>query len=321
MAEIKKEHPEVKTSLHPLNKHRGRYDFDVLIKRCPELSEFVSENKYGDLSVDFFDTKAVKTLNTALLFEYYGLTHWEIPEGFLCPPIPGRADYIHHIAELLGNSNGGNIPTRDKIVCLDIGVGASCIYSIIGASEYGWSFIGSDIDAAAIASANQIINANPSLKKLVSCRLQLDTTQTFSGIIKPTERIDLSICNPPFHASLEEANAGNLRKLSNLKHKKITKPALNFGGRGGELWTEGGEKQFILKMILQSAAFDKRCFWFSTLVSKHGNLKPIQIALKNSQATSYKTIEMGQGNKTSRLVAWTFLTRAEQAAWAEQRWV
>jgi 23S rRNA (adenine1618-N6)-methyltransferase len=320
MPEPKKSHPEVKASLHERNKHRQRYDFDILIKRFPDLGPFVAKNKYGDLSIDFFDNAAVKALNKALLFEYYGITSWDIPEGYLCPPIPGRADYLHHIADLLAKSNEGTIPKGSNITCLDVGVGANCIYPILGHQEYGWSFIGSDIDSVAVTSANNIVASNPSLRNAIDCRLQTNDSETFSGIIKSTERIDLSICNPPFHSSIAEAQAGTLRKLSNLKGKKVSKPQLNFGGKNTELWTEGGEKQFILKMIKQSAAFDKRCFWFSTLVSKHENLKPLQIALKNSQATSYQTIEMGQGNKTSRILAWTFLTRQEQKIWTEERW-
>jgi len=113
---------------------------------CPELGVFVKLNDYNDESIDFSNPEAVKMLNTALLKHYYKINHWNIPANYLSPPIPGRADYIHHIAELLGGSNNGKIPTDNKIKCLDIGVGASCVYPIIGNKEYGWSFVGSEID-------------------------------------------------------------------------------------------------------------------------------------------------------------------------------
>lgn len=321
MSDNKKEHPAIKTRLHKRNKHRERYDFEPLIARCPELATMVIKNRYGEDTIDFFNAEAVKILNKAMLLYHYNLEYWDIPEEYLCPPIPGRADYIHHIADLLGSSDFGKIPTGDKIKCLDIGVGANCIYPIIGNSEYGWSFIGSDIDPAAIASAEHIIASNPNLVDKIECRLQAKASETFLGILKKDERIDVSICNPPFHASLEEAQAGTLRKLSNLKNKKIKEPELNFGGKSIELWTEGGERRFILDMIQQSVPFAKSCCWFSTLVSKQSNLKYIYEALDKMEAVQeYKTINMGQGNKISRIVAWTFLDLEEEKAWVKERW-
>ncbi|MGB5323758.1 23S rRNA (adenine(1618)-N(6))-methyltransferase RlmF, partial [Lutimonas sp.] len=210
MSEKKKEHPAKKERLHARNRHRERYDFKVLIDYCPELEQFVTENKYGDPTIDFFDPEAVKTLNKTLLIHYYGLTYWDIPSGYLCPPIPGRADYIHHIADLLGESNSGKIPGGNNIKCLDIGVGANCVYPIIGNYEYGWSFVGSDIDPIAIANANKIIESNSKLKRRIECRLQANSKDVFFGILKKNEKIDVSICNPPFHASLAESQAGTL---------------------------------------------------------------------------------------------------------------
>ena len=320
MPDKKKKHPAQKTRLHKRNKHRERYDFKLLIESCPELEPFVTENKYGDETIDFFNAEAVKMLNKALLMHYYGLTQWDIPKDYLCPPIPGRADYIHHIADVLCSSNFGKMPRGNQIKCLDIGVGANCVYPIIGNSEYGWSFIGSDIDPIAIASANAIIDSNPNLKGQVECRLQKNDSKIFAGILKKDERIDVSVCNPPFHASLAESQAGTIRKLSNLKNKKISKPDLNFGGKDKELWTEGGEKKFILDMIKQSVTYGKSCCWFSTLVSKQSNLKYMYEAFDRFEVEEYKTIPMGQGNKTSRIVAWTFLNLKEEKNWVKARW-
>lgn len=130
MLQKKKEHQKVKSKLHPRNKNRERYDFNQLIRSSPELEAFVKPNIYGDESVDFSNPKAVKALNKALLVHHYGLNYWDIPTAYLCPPIPGRADYIHHIAGFLGKNNLGKIPEGAKIKCLDIGMGASCIYPI-----------------------------------------------------------------------------------------------------------------------------------------------------------------------------------------------
>lgn len=320
MLQKKKEHPKLKSGLHPRNKHRERYNFKELTRTCPALAPFVRLNDYKDESIDFFNAEAVLLLNKALLKHYYGIDQWNIPSGYLCPPIPGRADHIHHLADLLGSSDQGKIPTGKKIKCLDIGVGANCIYPIIGNKEYGWSFVGTDIDPNALASASEIVEKNNSLKGNVELRLQENSKDIFQGIMLSDEQFDLTICNPPFHTSFKEAQTGTLRKLSNLNHKRITKPTLNFGGQNTELWCVGGEEKFVQKMISQSKLFSSSCFWFSTLISKQEHLKKVYQALKNANAFEINTITMSQGNKTSRIVAWTFLTRSEQNKWVESRW-
>ncbi len=315
MIQKKKEHPIEKLKLHPRNRHRKRYDFKILIQSFPELAQFVKLNEYNDESIDFFNPEAVKMLNKALLKHFYGIDNWNIPQNYLCPPIPGRADYIHYIADLLGDSNNGKIPLGNQIKCLDIGVGASCIYPIIGNKEYGWSFTGTDIDPVSLDSASKIIEANTFLKGKIELRLQSHPKDIFYGIIQKDERFDITLCNPPFHSSLKEAQTGTLRKLRNLKQQKITRPTLNFGGQSKELWCEGGEARFINDMIIQSIRFSGSCFWFSTLVSKQSNLKGINKALEKAKVVEAKTISLGQGNKISRIIAWTFLSKEQQKKW------
>lgn len=68
-------------------------------------------------------------------------------------------------------------------------------------------------------------------------------------------------------------------------------------------------------MIFESRRFKTSCFWFTTLVSKESNLRSIYNTLKKVEAKEVKTLSMGQGNKISRLVAWTFLDKAQQDDW------
>ncbi|WP_298425355.1 23S rRNA (adenine(1618)-N(6))-methyltransferase RlmF [uncultured Kordia sp.] len=307
MDSSKKQQKIEQSKLHPLNKHQGRYDFDVLIKACPELKLFVQLNKFGDESINFFDPAAVKMLNKALLKHYYNINFWDIPENYLCPPIPGRADYIHHLATLLFESNQNTISKGKQITCLDIGTGANLVYPIIGTQEYDWAFIASDIDTVSIENAQKIITKNPVLKDRIELRQQKNPKQIFKGIIQQNDQITMTLCNPPFHKSAKEALAGTTRKLQNLKGSKNIKTKLNFGGQSNELWCKGGEKMFIKNMIKESKQFAKQCSWFTTLVSKKDNLPAIYDALKRVNAKTVKTIPMGQGNKVSRIVAWSFV--------------
>jgi 23S rRNA (adenine1618-N6)-methyltransferase len=301
-----------KKTLHPRNFHNDRYDFKPLIESENSLKEFVRPNKYDDLSIDFANPNAVIALNKALLSHFYGVKNWSIPEGYLCPPIPGRADYIHHIADLLASSNGGRIPKGNNIKGLDIGVGANCIYPIIGVSVYDWQFVGSEIDDTSIQSLENIINSNESLKNNIKVKVQENPKNIFKGIISSEDKYHFTLCNPPFHKSLNEALSGNKRKVQNLTKQTTAKSALNFGGKNNELWCEGGEITFIKNMIKESLEFSKNCLWFTTLVSKKENLPFIYKSLKDIKAVDVKTIEMAHGQKISRIVAWTFLSKDEQ---------
>ena len=283
------------------------------------LDNFVSVNAHGEQSIDFADPVAVKALNRALLQASYGIQGWDIPPQNLCPPIPGRADYVHYLADLLAADNRGVIPKHIQV--LDIGTGASCIYPLIGYSEYGWQFVATDINAASLANAQTILDANPSLAKHITLRLQSAATAIFQGIVHDDEWFDLTLCNPPFHASKAEASAGTQRKWKNLgKQDNQAEATLNFGGEAAELWCAGGEQGFIQRMIEESAQIPTRCYWFTTLVSKSASLPGIYVALKQAGIQQHKTIAMSQGQKQSRLVAWTFLNPAQQAAWRKLRW-
>jgi 23S rRNA (adenine1618-N6)-methyltransferase len=312
--------PKKEASLHPRNLHQGTYDLEALIKSSPELKRHVFVNAYGNQTLDFSDPDGVKSLNRALLIHFYRIKTWDIPAHFLCPPIPGRADYMHYVADLLAESNSNKIPSGPTVSVLDIGAGANLIYPILGHASYGWRFVGSELNDQAIQSAEMILQSNPHLLSEISIRKQSDPKKILRGIIQPLEFFDLTISNPPFHHSAEEARQGTLRKVKNLHGKTDANPALNFGGQADELWCAGGELEFIKEMIRESADFRSQVLWFSSLVAKSEHLKLLQVELKKAGVFEQKVIEMAQGNKKSRLIVWTFLTKIQQEAWSKKRW-
>lgn len=311
---IMKSRSQTQKPLHPRNRHHGRYDFESLKKAYPELQEFVAKNKYGDDSIDFTEPKAVKALNRALLKKFYGVEFWDIPENFLCPPIPGRADYLHYMGDLLAEAHAGKVPEGKEIRVLDIGVGANCIYPLIGHAQYGWNFLGVDINPLAIDSAQSILKQNPKFESEIELRLQPNPEKILQGALKVDETFSFSMCNPPFHGSLEEAQASTRRKWDNLGKRqtpKHEKQHTNFGGQGAELWCEGGELRFILQMIQESVAVQKQSLWFSSLVSREETLPAIYAELRRVKAKNFRTMDMAQGQKKSRVVAWTFFERSK----------
>ena len=302
--------------LHPRNRHQGRYDFAALIAVEPRLKAFVIINPYGKQSIDFANPAAVRVFNAALLKQLYGIKDWQIPEGYLCPPVPGRADYIHGLADLLASDAKGVIPRGAGFTALDVGTGANCIYPLLGQHDYGWRFIASDIDVQALANARQTLRAN-ALDKVIELRLQSDKSAFFKGVLRADERIVCTLCNPPFHSSAAEASTGSERKWRNLGKQDPQRklPALNFGGKSNELWCKGGELTFVRNMIKESKDYAEQVLWFTTLVSKSAHIRLLQRVLKQVGAVDVQVCSMAQGQKQSRFLAWTFHTVEQRQAW------
>lgn len=293
--------------LHPRNRHQGSYDFPALMRLSPALRPFVAPTPRGNLSIDFTDPQAVRALNRALLALHHGVRDWDIPADFLCPPIPGRADYLHHLADLLAEGNGGRIPRGESTRLLDVGTGANGVYPLIGFKEYGWHFVGSDIALEALDAFGRTLAANPDCAAAIELRLQPEPQAIFAGILQPGERYAATLCNPPFHASPDDAVRGSQRKWKNLgKTTGKQVPLLNFGGQAAELWCPGGEAAFIDRMIRESRACARQVGWFTCLVSKASNLPPLQAALRREQAGEVRVVAMAQGQKQSRFLAWRF---------------
>ena len=314
---------DAKAGLHPRNRHPGQYDFAALVAASPALGRFVTTNRFGNRSIDFAKPAAVKALNQAILLTQYDIRQWEVPPQYLCPPIPGRADYIHHLADLLATANGGTIPRGPMICAFDVGVGASAIYPLIGYREYGWRFVGSESDPAAMTSAQRIVRANPGLDKFITLRRQKVPLQLFAGVVKEDEHFDVAMSNPPFHASAAEAMKGTRRKWNNLGKPEAAgrgAPLLNFGGQESELWCEGGEVGFISRMISESTQVPGLCLWFTSLVSKEASLPLIVRVLQAAHVRERRVIEMTHGQKRTRIIAWTFMDERQRRDWRGARW-
>ncbi|BBN83458.1 ribosomal RNA large subunit methyltransferase F [Pseudoalteromonas sp. A25] len=283
-------------SMHNRNKHRHGYDFKALCKTLPQLSEHLITTPKGTQSIDFAKPSAVVCLNQALLMHYYNVQFWSIPDGFLCPPIPGRADYIHALADLLNQQQ-----PNPQIRVLDIGTGANLVYPLLGNAEYQWQFTGSDVNPNAIKCAKAIIDAN---KLNIALVQQNNPSTIFEGVIQQKHFFDVTMCNPPFHSSKEQAQKGTRRKWQNLKQQENNK--LNFGGQSQELWCDGGERKFIKTMIRESKNYAQQVGWFTCLVSNKDNLSPLKLYLKKQQPAEIKVIKMAQGQKISRFIAWRY---------------
>lgn len=281
--------------LHHDNKHKEGYDIDLLVKNLPELSKHVIITPAGKKSINFRDSTAVLLLNKALLQTYYDVKGWKILPNSLCPPIPGRADYIHYVAELIAEKKNARV--------LDIGTGSSLIYPLLGASIYGWNFVASDTHQASLDNARSILKTNTQLKNKIDLRLQPDQEKILTNIIADGEQFDLVVCNPPFYKSREH-HWEKIVKKNEKMHGGQDLPAQNFGGLSNELWYKGGEKSFILQMIYESFEFKKQLTWCTSIVSDKDHIKPLVAVLEYHKVAEVKIIPIHHGQKATRVLAW-----------------
>ncbi|PHH89873.1 hypothetical protein CDD83_5046 [Cordyceps sp. RAO-2017] len=119
-------------------------DFKQLARCDPE---FAAVTKGREL--DFGDPAAVMQLTKTLLKLDFGLTI-QLPPDRLCPPVPNRHSYVLWLKSLLDTSSYG--PPGQKLLGLDIGTGASCIYPLLGCAQRPWSFIATERKAAGPSS-------------------------------------------------------------------------------------------------------------------------------------------------------------------------
>ncbi|AHK16233.1 23S rRNA (adenine(1618)-N(6))-methyltransferase RlmF [Thalassolituus oleivorans] len=290
--------------LHPRNPHSGRYDMTLLVEVLPDLADFLQLNPSGEQTIDFSNNAAVLCLNTALLQHYYKVEDWSIPKGYLCPPIPGRADYIHYLADLLAEHDVSKHSTNEPPRILDIGTGANLIYPIIGTHAYGWQFTGTETDGTAVRNAHAIVEANPSLSK-TEILMQRNSEFLFKNMIRSGDYFEATMCNPPFFSSQREAENQAARKWKNLKGEKgsVTR---NFGGKSNELWCEGGELAFLKRMMRESVNYADQVGWFTSLVSDGDHLPLFKKVLQQQGAKQIEITPMAQGQKVSRFIAWRY---------------
>lgn len=173
---------------------------------------------------------------------------------------------------------------------LDIGTGCYGIYAILGNKKYGWEMKGTDIDKESIDSAKEIILKN----KIENVSLMdIDPDKFF-----PQESFTFSMCNPPFFQSKEEMleNASFKQKLN---HEGVI-------ASENELITQGGEVEFVNKMIEMSKNHKDSIIWFSSLLGKKSSLDPLIDVLVDFQVDSYFIRDYQLGNTKRWILFWSF---------------
>ncbi|KAJ3477454.1 hypothetical protein NLG97_g8835 [Lecanicillium saksenae] len=246
--------------------------------------------------LDFKDPKAVMQLSKALLKHDFSLS-LELPDNRLCPPIPNRHNYILWLKDLLDsttyNASGG------KLVGIDIGTGASCIYPMLGCIQRPWSFIAADIDDESLSWARKNIENNH-----LQNRIQLVKSEPNGPIIPiqtavNEEDLAFVMTNPPFYRSTEE--------MDERAAEKSLPPLTACTGAPVEMVTEGGEVAFVGRILDQSLELRGRIQWYTAMFGFLSSVTALVQRLRDNDIGNYAVTEFVQGKKTKRwAVAWSF---------------
>ncbi|XP_063812096.1 RNA N6-adenosine-methyltransferase METTL16 [Pseudophryne corroboree] len=284
-------------SMHPRNRYKDKPpDFAYLASKYPEFKQHVNMNLSGRVSLNFKDPEAVRALTCTLLKEDFGLSI-DIPLERLIPTVPLRLNYIHWVEDLISYHDTDKATVQRGI---DIGTGASCIYPLLGATLNGWYFLATEVDDICFNYAKKNVEQNnlADLIKVVKVpqkTLLMDALKEESGII-----YDFCMCNPPFFANEMEAQGVNSRNP-----RRPPPSSVNTGGIT-EIMAEGGELEFVKRIIHDSLQLKKRLRWYSCMLGKKCTLAPLKEELRVQGVPKVAHTEFYQGRTMRWALAWSF---------------
>uniref|UniRef100_A0A8C5EXG3 U6 small nuclear RNA (adenine-(43)-N(6))-methyltransferase n=1 Tax=Gouania willdenowi TaxID=441366 RepID=A0A8C5EXG3_GOUWI len=260
-------------SMHPRNRYKDKPpDFAYLASKYPDFQQHVSTSLAGRPVVNFKEPEAVRRL---------------------IPTVPLRLNYIHWVEDLI---DGQKQPRRG----IDIGTGASCIYPLLGASMNGWYFLATEVDDICFDYATKNVEQN-NLSDLVKVVKVPQKTLLMDALKEETEIVyDFCMCNPPFFANQLEAKGVNSRNS-----RRPPPSSVNTGGVT-EIMAEGGELEFVKRIIHDSLQLKKRLRWYSCMLGKKCSLAPLKEELRKQGVRKVTHTEFCQGRTMRWALAWSF---------------
>ncbi|EFA81716.1 hypothetical protein PPL_05710 [Heterostelium album PN500] len=280
-------------------------NFKLLAEKYPKFDKFILNKNEKIYNIDWKDPDAVRELTITLLDHDFGLKV-NLPFDYLCPMITSRLNYLLWIKDcydrlaeqcfpLPKDSSDGNVSSRvsqsrSSVRAIDVGTGASCIYPLLGTRLFGWRFLATDIDSRSIEFARSNVERNQLQREIQV--IQVEKELILNNVIDEYSRYEISICNPPFFEDL---------KQTKLNHKTTCTGADN------ELVTEGGELQFVKRMIKDSLILRSNIKLYSTLLGRKKNVESVLTMLRDNNINCYTTTELAQGNCSRWVVCWSFV--------------
>lgn len=275
-------------------------DFKALTKKDDTFKQ-IWQKSSGKL--DFQDPETVRALSKAILKTDFNL-QLEIPDDRLCPPIPNRWNYIAWLHGLLDSTAPTYTSTYDpsrKITGLDIGTGASAIYTMLALqSRPDWHMCATDIDKKSFDAAAR----NLAVNNLLTRTTLLQTTPQnplipLAGL--GVTHLDFTLCNPPFFTDTADMAA------SLHGEGKSYKPNAICTGAEVEMVCPGGDVGFVTKLVNESLVLREKVQWYSSLFGKLESAKSVIVLLKEQGVENWAVGVVDTGGVTKRwVVAWSF---------------
>ncbi|KAI9222873.1 hypothetical protein BC828DRAFT_413674 [Blastocladiella britannica] len=273
------------------------YNWSPCLDYSVKLADFY-DSKYtgtGNPTLDFHDPRSTLALTSALLRHDWGIS-FEIPEGTLCPTIPNRLQYLVEIEGLLHLA--GHTGT---VQVLDIGTGYSAIYPLLGCRLFpSWSFISTDIDERAVVAARSNIERNGLGDRIQVLHVLDPEGPLLSHLPAPPT---VTMCNPPFYESTDH-------RTKQQQEKQVSHPVTP--AVDAQVATEGGEAEFILRMIRESQQQQQRdrapdaTKLFTSLMGFKATARVLEAAACEAQVPWYQTLSFRLGSTTRWIFAWSW---------------
>jgi 23S rRNA (adenine1618-N6)-methyltransferase len=321
--------PKRQTFSSSLFKMQISRDCELFYPQNAREFHLMNHRRWNKHKTDFFnDPECVMQLTKSLLKLDFGLK-LELPDDRLCPPVGSisfldasydltrlqvlnRHNYLLWLKELLDSTS---YEKQDrKIVGLDIGTGASCIYPLMGCTERDWDFIATGNPFTTPLTRAPLIKADIDPKSLEYAYKNVTLNELGNRIKvvgrKPTDaliplndlninNISFTMSNPPFYKSEEE--------LLESARKKSRPPFTACTGAKVEMVTDGGEIAFVDRMLKESLALQERVQWYTSMFGFLTSLIEFVDKLREHKIDNYAITEFVQGSKTRRwAVAWSF---------------
>lgn len=250
-----------------------------------------------------------RQLTKAILEDEFSLT-MDLPNDRLCPGVKGRYAYIRYLHKLIDTTDTLYLqdsydPNR-RVVGLDIGVGASCIYPLLGcAVRPNWKFFGTDIDEKSFTYAEGNVTENYMDDRICLYRNYPGYPLIPSAVVHHVTGLDYGIdfvmCNPPFYRSQEEIDEAR-------SFKKYAPPSACTGSEV-EMITDGGEAAFVSRLVRESAGLRSEVRWFTSLLGFYNNVEVVREELRRLEVTNWCLTELAPGGRdaTKRwVISWSF---------------
>ncbi|KAI9144299.1 ribosomal RNA large subunit methyltransferase F-like protein, partial [Paraphysoderma sedebokerense] len=215
-----------------------------------------------------------------------------------------RLNYVHWLEDLL---QVYEVPNQ-RIVGLDVGTGASCIYPLLGCRLHPtWKFFATDISSQSISFAKDNITRNNLADKIhlylnpdSQITLPINEMKTASEDSESSipESLDFTMCNPPFYSSEQH--------MVNSQAAKKGDAFATCTGASHEMITAGGEYQFVKKMILESEKYGSQVRWFTSMIGIKETLNKLILELEKINVKSYTTTTFRQGYTLRWALAWSY---------------